>query len=112
MFFIEDLISFYGDIEKFEFSKLTILFPNHLFSIYDLFPWLLLALVIAFFTPNTQQIMKRFNPVLNSGVVNESTEATKILWRPTLIWAVAMGGLLLISVTSLTRVSSFLYYQF
>ncbi|MDP2265876.1 MAG: MBOAT family protein [Thiobacillus sp.] len=70
--------------------------------------WIAALLAIAWFMPNTQQFMARFNPAL---------EAVKSLpqrpqWSPNWGWAISISTLAAIALLHLTRVSEFLYFQF
>jgi alginate O-acetyltransferase complex protein AlgI len=70
-----------------------------------------LLLAIAWFLPNTQQIMHRFRPAL--GYFRTRVNPAGVLqWRPNLWWAatLAFGGVL--ALTHLSVVREFIYYQF
>lgn len=73
--------------------------------------WILLALacmlVIAFIAPNTQEIMRRAEPALESVHSN-----TWLAWSLKPAWAFGVGILLALVLGSLGRVSEFLYFQF
>lgn len=71
--------------------------------------WIVVAGSIAFFCPNTQQIMGRYEAWAGSTV--HRGEAW-YLWRPSLRWSVYIGAILLGSMLSLTRPTEFLYFQF
>ena len=75
--------------------------------------WLicLLALALAWFAPNTQQIMKTYRPGLGS----ETAEPAPITWRPSVLSVLIVGALLAAPVYFVVftdRVSDFLYFQF
>jgi D-alanyl-lipoteichoic acid acyltransferase DltB (MBOAT superfamily) len=73
-----------------------------------------LALYHAFliwFMPNTQQIMGKYFPALNSYRGDKHT-TTKIIWEPTLVWSVSVAAMALIGLVYITKASEFLYYQF
>jgi hypothetical protein len=72
--------------------------------------WIFLLLAIAFAAPNTQEIMARFEPVLDSPRTN--LERAPILWRPSLGWGIAIGTVAFVAMISIVRVSEFLYWQF
>ena len=72
--------------------------------------WVLAAGTIALALPNTQQIMRDFEPVIEqvappSGLISPR-------WSPSTAWAVAIALVGFLSVISITRVSEFLYWQF
>ena len=70
--------------------------------------WILGLAGIAFFFPNTQEIMRRYRPALDLGRVRRG----RWDWRPSLGWAAASAFLLALGVLSLPEVSVFLYFQF
>ena len=77
--------------------------------------WLGTALVLVWLTPNTWDLMRRFYP--GSGNASDSARLSagvmcQVAWTPSRLWAVFVGGLLAISLLSMTRVSEFLYFQF
>jgi alginate O-acetyltransferase complex protein AlgI len=72
--------------------------------------WLAALLGIAFFAPNTQQIMWRWKPALLDSRLSELR--TKFSFQPTLLWAFIAGLLFAIAIVHLNEHSQFLYYQF
>ena len=70
-------------------------------------------LVMVWFMPNTQQIMARYRPALETCVGQIKRPRFSLLaWRPTVGWAVIIGGMAVVSVVFASRVNEFLYYQF
>jgi len=76
--------------------------------------WLVGLLAIVWLLPNTQQFVAAYDPVLESEQLREGGGylVRRLHWRPTVAWAAAVGALGFLAVTSLTRVSEFLYWQF
>ncbi len=84
------------------------------------FGWLALWLVLLWFWPTTQEIMRRYTPALD--FVEAAPKRTpvfwidqakeRVLWRPSTGWAVLTGLLFGLSLLHLTQISEFLYYQF
>jgi D-alanyl-lipoteichoic acid acyltransferase DltB (MBOAT superfamily) len=72
--------------------------------------WIAALLAIAFFAPNTQQVMWRWKPALDD--VRASQLHTDLAFKPTLRWAVVLGVLFAVAVARLNEHSQFLYYQF
>ncbi len=72
-----------------------------------------LLMLIAWFAPNTQQIMFNYRPALEiyPGEISKS-RFTWALWRPNLISALGVSCLLIWVLTHQKRVSEFLYFQF
>lgn len=71
--------------------------------------WVAILLPVVFLAPNTQQIMRRFEPAL---VHHTSGDQTQLAWSAQRRWAVAMAFVLACGLLSLTRPSEFLYFQF
>lgn len=64
-------------------------------------------LAIAFLAPNTQEIMHRAEPALES-----VSSRTRFAWALRPYWAFGVGVVLALVLGSLGRVSEFLYFQF
>lgn len=77
-------------------------------SIIPIGMWILALLPIAWWMPNSQQIMHRFPVVLDPGDVAPA----RFTWRPSVSWAIAAAILFTIALLNLTKPSEFLYYQF
>ncbi len=78
---------------------------------------IVMLLLIAWFTPNTQQWMGIYNPTLTEPVnYNQPQWQTKfwqsLSWRPNKIWTIIVAGLTSICLLCFSRVSEFLYFQF
>lgn len=76
--------------------------------------WIAALLAIAWLMPNTQQLLRDYDPVLD---LPRSSGANlrpllPLKWTPSPGWAVALGALAFFGVISITRVSPFLYWQF
>jgi D-alanyl-lipoteichoic acid acyltransferase DltB (MBOAT superfamily) len=72
--------------------------------------WVAVLLAIAWLAPNTRQIMARAEAFIADHPVRECSAF--LTWRVDARWAVASALLLAASLTSMTRVSEFLYFQF
>jgi hypothetical protein len=87
--------------------------PNRLASWSDGFKFIFILLLIAWAAPNTQQIMRDFEPALDT---YRGATAGRVPGWPrfsiTAHWAVIVALLFVYAVGSLTRVSEFLYFQF
>jgi D-alanyl-lipoteichoic acid acyltransferase DltB (MBOAT superfamily) len=71
--------------------------------------WVAVAALVAFFAPNTQQIMHSFAPALD----HDGTAApARLSWLPTPRPALAAGLLAVACLLALSRPSEFLYFQF
>jgi D-alanyl-lipoteichoic acid acyltransferase DltB (MBOAT superfamily) len=83
------------------------------------YAWVAVLLAIAFLAPNSQELMARFEPVLemSRGVAGKAPRdggrpRSRLAWSPTAGWAVATGALIFVGVAAITRHSEFLYWQF
>lgn len=72
--------------------------------------WIVILLAVAWFAPNTQQIMARFNPALL--IPRDMVAARRLAWRPTVTVALLTAALAFASIVNLHRQSEFLYFQF
>ncbi|MDO8033902.1 MBOAT family protein [Janthinobacterium sp. SUN128] len=70
--------------------------------------WIAVAALITFAMPNTQQIMRRFDPALDF----QASGRHLLTWRASPAWAAAIALLALASMLALNRPAEFLYFQF
>ena len=78
---------------------------------------IIMLLVIAWFTPNTQQWMGKYNPTLTEPIEQNQPQWLQrfwqyLSWQPNKIWTVIIAALTTLSLLCFTRVSEFLYFQF
>jgi hypothetical protein len=76
-------------------------------------------LALLWLWPTTQQIMREYSPALDflQKVKEPMTPwlhdlVSRLVWRPTPVWAMAAGALFALGLLNLTQVSEFLYYRF
>jgi alginate O-acetyltransferase complex protein AlgI len=73
-------------------------------------------LLIVWFTPNVQEWMSKYEPVLNYEKVkvlsSNNSFWSKLKWRPNQTYALVTSVLTVITLLHLTKVSEFLYFQF
>ena len=74
--------------------------------------WVSAASAIAFFAPNTQEIMTRYEPALGEHGKPLTESRTRLQWAPRPRHAVMVGTLLALGVLALSRPTEFLYFQF
>jgi len=72
--------------------------------------WMIILLAIAWFAPNTQQIMAQFRPALV--LPRDSQPARLLLWRPGAVSAAIAAAVAFAAIVNLHRNSEFLYFQF
>ena len=70
--------------------------------------WIVALSAIAFLVPNTQEIMRHYEPALDYLV----RESNRLAWRPSGRWLAVMSIIAALGLISLNRVSEFLYFQF
>lgn len=78
---------------------------------------IIILLLIAWFTPNTQQWMGKYNPTLTEPAEYYQPLWQKrfwqsISWRPNQTWTMVVASLSALSLLCFSRVSEFLYFQF
>jgi alginate O-acetyltransferase complex protein AlgI len=76
--------------------------------------WLAALAALAFFCPNTQNLLARYEPAL--GAKAGATDGLRLLralhWTPSLAWAVVVAVVAAFGVLQLSGPSEFLYWQF
>ena len=78
---------------------------------------IVVLLLIAWFTPNTQQWMGQHSPTLTEPIEYNQSQWQKnfwqsVSWRPNKTWTIIVAGLTSLSLLCFSRVSEFLYFQF
>jgi D-alanyl-lipoteichoic acid acyltransferase DltB (MBOAT superfamily) len=90
------------------------IFINGLYnSNFQAIMWIMTLLLLSTTLPNTQQMMQKYRPALEtySGeVVNLKNKYLQ--WRPTLFWSLFIAIIALLSILNLSGDSEFLYFQF
>jgi len=87
------------------------LFGNELSTPSTALLWIVALGVLAVATPNSQQILSRFQPVLQ-GIEPADGLFRQLQWSPTPWWSMAISALALYTLLHLSQVSEFLYFQF
>jgi D-alanyl-lipoteichoic acid acyltransferase DltB (MBOAT superfamily) len=73
---------------------------------------LALGALIALAWPNTQEIMARYRPGIQSRRHAVLRPSRFLVWRPNLLWATIIAAVFVVAVLHVTRFSVFIYYQF
>ncbi len=73
---------------------------------------LLVAGLICWFMPNTQQILVRYKPALELTAADGKKRFLPIYWKPNLVWGLAIGVLFMLGLIHAQDPSTFLYFQF
>lgn len=87
--------------------------PNHLGSWSSGFKFIIVLLLIAWWMPNTQQVMRDFEPAFDTyrgGLAGRHPERPR--FAVSRAWAVITALLFVYTIGSLTRATEFLYFQF
>ena len=90
------------------------IFINGLYnSNFQAIMWIMTLLLFSTALPNTQQMMQKYRPALetyNGEIVNLKNKYLQ--WRPTLFWSLFIAIIALFSILNLSGDSEFLYFQF
>lgn len=104
---LETLLAYFGI--RFESSYLS-------WEHYKSLGWFVFWLAVIWFWPNTQQLMSRYNSVLQEHVISDQKPllpcVQKIKWELSVFWAVTMSMVTALTLLSLNQMSEFLYFQF
>lgn len=71
--------------------------------------WLLVSILLVWFTPNTQQIMSNFEPCLDTF---DSSDNKILSWKPSHAWLIVSIFCSVIALLSISDLSEFIYFQF
>jgi alginate O-acetyltransferase complex protein AlgI len=74
--------------------------------------WIGALLCIVWAMPNTQQVLRLFDPALEPAGGDRMAGNSRLVWRPNLAWSIAIAGLAVLAFTSGNEISEFLYFQF
>ncbi len=74
--------------------------------------WIVALMMIALFFPNTQQIMSKTKPVLDSRVKYIDQSSNVLQWQPTRAWATGIALVAICCLVAMGQISEFLYFQF
>jgi len=67
-------------------------------------------LLACYILPNTQQIMRKFEPAVN--FLEDPRNPSFIEWKPSRIWSLAILVMAVTCLFNMTGISEFLYFQF
>lgn len=81
-------------------------------SFAETWSWIVTGAAIAFLCPNTQNIIRRFDPALPEEISSVGTGPTLLTYVPRRRDAVLVGLLFAMGVLALSRPTEFLYFQF
>ena len=72
--------------------------------------WTIPLLLACWILPNTQQIMRKFEPAIN--FIENPRDPSFIEWKPSRVWSLAVLAMAVICLFNMTGISEFLYFQF
>ncbi len=72
--------------------------------------WTVALLLVVWFMPNVQEIMARVKPALD--FIPKAGTTARLIWRPTVAWAVVASVAFVIALLHLSQITEFLYFQF
>ena len=75
-------------------------------------PVLLLAMLLAFRAPNTQEIFMHYEPCIEKVFQGGQFVRRAWHWRPTRRWSLGFAALFVACIFGMNRVTEFLYFQF
>lgn len=78
----------------------------------EMWCWILVAALVTFAAPNTQEIMKSWEPALLVDNAKKLGVAARLIWVPQRRVAVIIGTLFALGILALARPTEFLYFQF
>lgn len=69
---------------------------------------------VCLFAPNTQEIFRKYEPVLENDSASEVDDirSTPLQWRPSAVWSIALAIVMAIVISRLGNDSQFLYFNF
>lgn len=73
---------------------------------------LFLGYVIVWSFPNTQQILSRYKPALELTRFDQQKHLFSVNWQPSMLWAVALGVVFVLTLVKMQDPTTFLYFQF
>jgi hypothetical protein len=77
------------------------------------FLWISTLLAVVWLLPNTQEFMGRVRPALGFRyIADRSRLFWRLQWRPVRAWAAACALALVVSLSRLSQISEFIYYNF
>jgi hypothetical protein len=74
--------------------------------------WILVLGFVATALPNTLEVLARYEPALGIKAPPIRDGGGKILWRPSVAWAIAISLIATLGIVNLGGRSEFLYWQF
>ena len=75
-----------------------------------LFYWALPLLLACWLLPNTQQIMRKFEPAINFNY--DPRDPSFVEWKPNRVWSIVILAMAVLCLFNITGISEFLYFQF
>lgn len=109
-------------LDKTEFTGLLKIFtddiPRNVNTLagYEHLGFLLLVAILVWCVPNTIQIARKYNPVIDPSKIlpsySEQFGGWSMTLKPSILWAIVLSITFVYSVLNMTKISPFLYFQF
>jgi hypothetical protein len=78
--------------------------------------WLVVLWLAVWFLPNTHELLRGFAPALDYPPSGEPAPQTRLhkwlAWQPNARWALLMAVLAIFTLSQMSRISEFIYWQF
>ena len=74
--------------------------------------WIASLIGIAWFMPNTQQLLARYVPVLEGTEGEGAKSPPRLAWQPGIVWALAIGVIAFVALSNISKPQVFLYFRF
>ena len=75
-----------------------------------------LVWIVVWFLPNTQEWLAKFNPALGYEATTSPRKfpafISRLAWQPSVLWALALATVAVFTLSQMSRVSEFIYWQF
>jgi len=83
-------------------------------NFFPMWEWILGLSALAFFAPNTQQVLANYEPALgfDRATAYKAGLRLRLSWSPSLPWAAALATIVAVGIIHVAGVSEFLYWQF
>ncbi|MGH7498491.1 MAG: MBOAT family O-acyltransferase, partial [Gemmatimonadales bacterium] len=106
-----------GDYSLLNFVNVTYdgMFPNGLLVPEPAIRWIVALALIAWFGPNTQELMSRYRPALGFRPADRKADKYRWLeWRPSYLWSIVVALLCAVALANMWigDNAEFLYFQF
>ena len=68
--------------------------------------------VVIFLFPNTQEIMRKYEPALHMNLPTPEPEKGWLQWQPSRVWGLVIGVIIVLDILWISAENEFLYFNF